>query len=81
MNQWFAERKSEFDALELCSIYKGVRGYYTNKKHWNIVTLEESNIDDETAKKCIDHLYEFVYKSLTKKNVRLWDFSMLCHIK
>ena len=55
-------------ALELRSIYEGVRaGYHMNKKHWNTLTLEESDVDDETAKELIDHSYELVYKSLTKK--------------
>jgi predicted DNA-binding protein (MmcQ/YjbR family) len=47
-------------ALELRSIYKGVRaGYHMNKKHWNI--------DDESVKELIDHSYELVYNNLTKK--------------
>jgi len=55
-------------ALELRSIYDGVRaGYHMNKKHWNTLTLEESDVDDETAKELIDHSYELVYNSLTKK--------------
>jgi len=55
-------------SLELRSIYEGVRGgYHMNKKHWNTVTLDDSDIDDETAKELIDHSYELVYKSLTKK--------------
>jgi predicted DNA-binding protein (MmcQ/YjbR family) len=55
-------------ALELRSLYEGIRGgYHMNKKHWNTVTLEESDVDDETVKELIDHFYELVYKSLTKK--------------
>ena len=55
-------------ALELRSIYKGVMaGYHMSKKHWNTVTVEGSDVDDETAKELIDHSYELVYKSLTKK--------------
>ena len=55
-------------SLELRSIYKGIRGgYHMNKKHWNTLTLEESDVDDETVKELIDHSYELVYKSLTKK--------------
>jgi predicted DNA-binding protein (MmcQ/YjbR family) len=55
-------------ALELRSLYEGIRGgYHMNKKHWNTVTLEESDVDDETIKELIDHSYELVYKSLTKK--------------
>jgi predicted DNA-binding protein (MmcQ/YjbR family) len=55
-------------ALELRSLYEGIRGgYHMNKKHWNTVTLEESDVDDETVKELIDHSYELVYKSLSKK--------------
>ena len=55
-------------ALELRSIYKGVSaGYHMNKKHWNTVILDGSDVDEETAKELIDHSYELVYKSLTKK--------------
>lgn len=54
--------------LELRSIYEGVSaGYHMNKKHWNTVMLEETDVDDESIKELIDHSYELVYKSLTKK--------------
>ena len=55
-------------ALELRSIYEGVRaGYHMNKKHWNTLRLEGSDVDLKTAKELIDHSYELVYESLTKK--------------
>jgi predicted DNA-binding protein (MmcQ/YjbR family) len=55
-------------ALELRSIYEGViPGYHMNKKHWNTVTVEGSDVDDETARELIDHSYELVYGSLSKK--------------
>jgi len=55
-------------ALELRSIYKGVSaGYHMNKKHWNTMILDGSDVDEETAKELIDHSYALVYKSLTKK--------------
>jgi len=55
-------------ALELRSIYEGViAGYHMSKKHWNTVSVEGSDVDDETIKELIDHSYELVYKSLTKK--------------
>jgi predicted DNA-binding protein (MmcQ/YjbR family) len=55
-------------ALELRSIYEGViAGYHMNKKHWNTVTVEGSDVDDETVKELIDHSYDLVYKSLSKK--------------
>jgi len=55
-------------ALELRSIYEGVSGgYHMNKKHWNTVMLEETDVDDETIEELIDHSYELVFNSLTKK--------------
>lgn len=55
-------------ALELRSIYEGViAGYHMNKKHWNTVMLEDSDVDDESIKELIDHSYELVYNALPKK--------------
>ena len=55
-------------ALELRSIYEGViAGYHMSKKHWNTVSVEGSGVDDETVKELIDHSYDLVYMSLTKK--------------
>jgi len=55
-------------ALELRSIYEGVSaGYHMNKKHWNTMMLEETDVDDESIKEMIDHSYELVHKSLSKK--------------
>jgi predicted DNA-binding protein (MmcQ/YjbR family) len=55
-------------ALELRSIYEGIRaGYHMNKKHWNTVTLTDSDVDDETVKELIDHSYELIYNALPKK--------------
>lgn len=55
-------------ALELRSLYEGIiAGYHMNKKHWNTVTVEESDVDDETVKELIDHSYDLVYEKLTKK--------------
>jgi len=55
-------------ALELRSLYEGIiPGYHMNKKHWNTVTVQDSDVDEETVKELIDHSYELVYKSLTKK--------------
>ena len=59
-------------ALELRSLYEGIiPGYHMNKKHWNTVTVENSDVDDETVRELIDHSYELVYKSLTKKQKAL----------
>ena len=55
-------------ALELRSLYEGVRvGYHMNKKHWNTVTLTNSDVDDESVKEWVDHSYALVFSKLTKK--------------
>ena len=55
-------------ALELRSLYEGIiPGYHMSKKHWNTVTIEDSDVDEETVRELIDHSYELVCKSLTKK--------------
>lgn len=55
-------------ALELRSLYTGITpGYHMNKKHWNTVTVENADVDEETVMELIDHSYDLVYKSLTKK--------------
>ena len=55
-------------ALELRSLYEGIiAGYHMSKKHWNTVSLEQSDVDEETILELIDHSYALVYKSLTKK--------------
>ena len=59
-------------ALELRSLYEGIiAGYHMSKKHWNTVTVEDSDVDDEMVKELIDHSYELVHKSLTKKQKAL----------
>ncbi|UPT78196.1 MmcQ/YjbR family DNA-binding protein [Sulfurovum sp. XGS-02] len=59
-------------ALELRSLHEGIiSGYHMNKKHWNTVTVEGSDVDEETVKELIDHSYDLVYKKLTKKQKAL----------
>jgi predicted DNA-binding protein (MmcQ/YjbR family) len=38
-----------------------------NKKHWNTVTLSDSDVDDETVRELIDHSFELVFSKLPKK--------------
>lgn len=53
------ELREEFDGL--------IRpGYHMNKVHWNTVELER-NIPHELLTELIDHSYNLVVKSLTKK--------------
>jgi predicted DNA-binding protein (MmcQ/YjbR family) len=54
-------------ALELRERYDEVQpGYHMNKKHWNTVNFEGS-IPVRELKELIDHSYELVVNSLTKK--------------
>ena len=63
-------------ALELRTIYEGVTaGYHMNKKHWNTVIIEDSDVDEETVRELIDHSYELVYKKLTKRQREIVDKS------
>lgn len=54
-------------AVELRETFEFVKpGYHMNKKHWNTVSLH-TGIEDALFLELIDHSYELVYKSLTKK--------------
>jgi len=54
-------------ALELRDRYEQVRpGYHMNKKHWNTVEMDGA-IPERELLKMIDHSYELVVASLTKK--------------
>ena len=59
-------------AMHFRAMYEAVKpGYHMNKKHWNTVTVEESDVDEETVKELIDHSYDLVYEKLTKKQKAL----------
>ena len=61
-------------SLELRTIYEGVMaGYHMNKKHWNTVIIEDSDVDEETVRELIDHSYDLIYKKLTKKQRELLE--------
>ncbi|MBX2929887.1 MAG: MmcQ/YjbR family DNA-binding protein [Saprospiraceae bacterium] len=54
-------------ALELREQYPEVQpGYHLSKKHWNTVDFEGS-LGDAMLRQLIDHSYDLVVKSLTKK--------------
>lgn len=54
-------------AVELREEYDGIiPGYHMNKKHWNTVTTD-GTIRDKLMIELIDHSYELVAKSLSKK--------------
>lgn len=54
-------------ALELRSSYEAVNpGYHMNKKHWNTIS-NNADVDDKLFYELIDHSYQLVKNSLTKK--------------
>lgn len=54
-------------ALELRGQYDDIQpGYHMSKIHWNTVKINGS-IADGFVKELIDHSYDLVFKSLTKK--------------
>lgn len=54
-------------AQELRAEYEEIKpGYHMNKVHWNTVALN-GNLPTGFIKELIDHSYELVFKSLTKK--------------
>lgn len=54
-------------ALELRAEYDAITaGYHMSKVHWNTVAFH-SDVDDKMMRELINHSYELVFKSLTKK--------------
>lgn len=54
-------------AIELREEYESVNpGFHMNKQHWNTVTLN-NDVSDNFAFELIDHSYDLIVKSLTKK--------------
>lgn len=54
-------------AIELREQYAAVKaGYHMSKKHWNTITISE-DMSTQELKKWIDHSYDLVIKSMTKK--------------
>lgn len=54
-------------AIELRAEYPAIApGWHMNKKHWNTITLDGS-LPTPLVKELIDHSYELVVKSLTRK--------------
>jgi predicted DNA-binding protein (MmcQ/YjbR family) len=52
------ELRGEFDAVQ--------PGYHMNKQHWNTITYN-LDLNDKEILKLVDHSYELVVASLTKK--------------
>ncbi len=54
-------------AIELRESYSGIApGYHMSKKHWNTVRFHE-DVNDKMVYELVDHSYELVVSSLTKK--------------
>lgn len=54
-------------AIDLRETYQGVHpGYHMNKTHWNTVSLGK-DVPQKLILELIDHSYELVVNSLTKK--------------
>ncbi|WPR72527.1 MmcQ/YjbR family DNA-binding protein [Flavobacterium sp. NG2] len=54
-------------ALELRAQYDAIQpGYHMSKVHWNTIAINQE-VPDDLIKELIDHSYDLVFKSLTKK--------------
>ncbi|MDX6746457.1 MmcQ/YjbR family DNA-binding protein [Polaribacter sp. PL03] len=55
-------------AEELRGEFEGINpGWHMNKRLWNTVTINSSDVLDDLVKELIDHSYELVIRGLTKK--------------
>ena len=54
-------------AEELRAEYDGIiPGYHMSKIHWNTISVNR-DVSDKMIKELIDHSYDLIFKSLTKK--------------
>ena len=55
-------------AIELREEYEGIiAGFHMNKKHWNTVSINSSDVPDDLVRELINHSYDLVVSGLTKK--------------
>lgn len=55
-------------AEELRGEYEGINsGWHMNKRLWNTVTINSSDVSDDLVRDLINHSYDLVVKGLTKK--------------
>jgi len=55
-------------AATLRDEYEGIApGWHMNKRLWNTITLNSSDVSDDLARELINHSYELVVNGLTKK--------------
>jgi len=56
--EWGEELRAKYDDIK--------PGYHMSKVHWNTVSVNR-DVPDQMVRELIDHSYELVFKSLTKK--------------
>lgn len=56
--EWGEELRANYDDIK--------PGYHMSKVHWNTVSIN-CDVSDKMVRELIDHSYELVFKSLTKK--------------
>ncbi|MFK8061371.1 MAG: MmcQ/YjbR family DNA-binding protein [Polaribacter sp.] len=55
-------------AEELRGEFEGINsGWHMNKRLWNTVTINNSDVSDDLVRELINHSYDLVVKGLTKK--------------
>ena len=55
-------------AIELRAEYDGISaGFHMNKKHWNTLLINSSDVTDKMVFDLITHSYDIVVQGLTKK--------------
>ena len=55
-------------SIELREEYEGIyAGYHMSKKHWNTISLYNSDVTDTLITELINHSYDLVVNGLTKK--------------
>lgn len=55
-------------AIELRERHEEIKpGWHMSKKHWNTVYIDDGDLRDDFVRELIDHSYDLVVKSLTKK--------------
>lgn len=53
---------------ELRGEYEGINpGFHMNKRLWNTVTINTSDVSDDLVRELINHSYDLVVSGLTKK--------------
>lgn len=49
--------------------YEGINpGFHMNKKHWNTISINRSDVSDKLVFELINHSYDLVVEGLTKKD-------------